>query len=287
MRWWHGGATILAPVKPGISGRSRDRSICLSMLAGVAFSAILWPATPLYAQDPVVAKVSGVEIRKSDLALAAELGAAVPETLSDNEKQDYYIGYLADLVLMDKAAEQRGITTSAEFKQRLAMAQRKLSAQMLVQAVVAKAESSDELNKAYAEISKQSGKIDEVSAQQIVVRTEQEARDIVQELNGGKNFTELAKAKSIDPNAIDLGYFVQDQLLPAFGDIVFKLQKGQTSAPIRSETGWHVVRIEDRRKKVVGTFEQEKSGLREYLVRKAQVDLMTKLRSEAKVELVK
>lgn len=292
MGCWDSGATILSLAKPAIAVRSWDRRIRQAIFGAVpAAGAIFWLLTPVHAQDAVVAKINGVEIRQSEITLAAEeVSAVVPAALSNEEKRDYYIAYLADLVLMDKAAEQQGIIASNDYKQRFEMARRKLSAQMLLQAAAAKASSAEELQKAYAEASKQGGKLDEVSARHIVVRTEQEAKAVIQELNNGKDFAELAKVKSIDPDAKqqgDLGYITQDQLTPEFSDTIFKLSKGEISAPIRSEDGWHIVKIEDRRKKVIGSFDDVKDSLREYLVRKAQSDLMTKLRSTAKAELVK
>ncbi|MGR4928171.1 peptidylprolyl isomerase [Bradyrhizobium sp. CAR08] len=292
MEQWDSEAAIPLLAKPATAVGLRDRRVTRAVFRAVpAAGAILWFLMPVYAQDSVVAKINGVEIRQSEITLAAEeVSAAVPAALSNDEKRDYYIAYLADLVLMDKAAEQQGITASNDYKQRLEMARRKLSAQMLLQAAAAKASSAEELQKAYAEASKQIGKLDEVSARHIVVRTEQEARAVVQELNDGKDFAELAKAKSIAPDAKqqgDLGYITEDQLTPEFSTAVFKLSKGEISAPIRSDDGWHIVKIEDRRKKVIGSFDDVKESLREYSVRKAQSDLMTKLRSTAKAELLK
>ena len=265
---------------------SRMLSLALVIAVGTAGA---W--SPLKAQDAVVARINGTEIHQSDIALiAADLAAAVPQTLSEAEKRDYYISYVADLILMDKAAEQQGITATADYKQRLAMARLKLSAQSLMDGVAKMASTPEELNKAYPEVVKQGTNVDEVRARQIVVRTLQEANGIIQELNEGKDFAELAKAKSIEPDASqggDLGYFTKDKLAPELADAVFKIAKGQLSAPIKTDRGWHVVKIEDRRKQPVGSLDEMKDQLRLYLVRKAQVELMTKLRGTAKAELVK
>src|ERR1700704_78419 len=96
MGWRHSRATIFALAKPAIGVRLRDRRIWRAMFGAVpAAGAILWLLTPIHAQDSVVAKINGVEIRQSEIALAAdEVGGAVPATLSDQEKRDYYVAYL-------------------------------------------------------------------------------------------------------------------------------------------------------------------------------------------------
>ena len=72
--------------------------------------------------------------------------------------------------------------------------------------------------------------------------------------------------------------------LPEFADVAFKLDKGQISGPVHTQFGWHVIKVEDKRKKPAPSFDEVKPQLEQYVTRKAQAELVTKLRAEAKIE---
>jgi peptidyl-prolyl cis-trans isomerase C len=235
----------------------------------------------------VVAKVNGTEIRQGDLNIAAEdLGGNLPPMSEDN-KRDYLIKYVSDIMLAAKAAEAKNVADSADFKQRLAFARNKMLMESLLLSTGKAAVSDDELQRVYQEASKQMGQEEEVRARHILVETEDEANEIVSALKNGADFAELAKQKSKDPGASeggDLGYFTKDQMVPEFSEVAFKMSPGQLSNPIKTQFGWHVILLEDRRVRQAPPFEEVKGQIENYVVRKAQADLITKLRSDAKVE---
>ena len=236
---------------------------------------------------PVVAKVNGTEIRQGDLNIAAEdLGANLPP-MSEDSKRDYLIKYVSDIMLAAKAAEAKNVADSADFKQRLAFARNKMLMESLLLSTGKAAVSEDELQRVYQEASKQMGQEEEVRARHILVETEDEANEIVSALKNGADFAELAKQKSKDPGASeggDLGYFTKDQMVPEFSEVAFKMSPGQLSNPIKTQFGWHVILLEDKRVRQAPPFEEVKGQIENYVVRKAQADLITKLRSDAKVE---
>ena len=107
------------------------------------------------------------------------------------------------------------------------------------------------------------------------------------ELKKGANFAALAKEKSKDPAAAqggELGYFTKDQVPPEFADIAFKLDKGQISDPMKTQFGWHIVEVENKRTKPTPTFDEVKPQIETYLAHRAEADLMQKLSTGAKVE---
>jgi len=120
------------------------------------------------------------------------------------------------------------------------------------------------------------------------VPTEDEAKAILAEIKKGTDFSELAKQKSKDPGAAaeggDLGYFTKEQMVPEFAEVAFKLEKGQVSDPVKTQFGWHIIKVEDKRAKPVPTFEQVKDQVSTYVERKAQADYIAKLREGAKIE---
>ncbi len=103
------------------------------------------------------------------------------------------------------------------------------------------------------------GNEQEVRARHILVPTEDEAKAILAEVKKGTDFAELAKQKSKDPGAAaeggDLGYFGKDQMVPEFAEVAFKLDKGQVSDPVKTQFGWHIIKVEDKRTKPVPEFD--------------------------------
>jgi peptidyl-prolyl cis-trans isomerase C len=145
------------------------------------------------------------------------------------------------------------------------------------------------MKKVYDEAIGQMKKEPEVRARHILVETEDEAKAVVAELKKGADFAELAKTKSKDPGSADggdLGYFTKDQMVPEFSEVAFKLDKGQLSDPVKSQFGWHVIKVEDKRERQPPEFDKVKDQLESYLVRRSQAELITKLRAEGKIERV-
>ena len=148
----------------------------------------------------------------------------------------------------------------------------------------------DAMKKVYAEATKQMGEEQEVHARHILVETEDEAKAVLADLKKGGDFAAIAKEKSKDPGSKesggDLGYFTKDQMVPEFAEVAFKLDKGQLSDPVKTQFGWHVIKVEDKRNQPVPEFDKVKEQIETYVVRKAQADLVTKLRGEAKIEKI-
>jgi peptidyl-prolyl cis-trans isomerase C len=128
---------------------------------------------------------------------------------------------------------------------------------------------------------------EEVRARHILVESEDEAKQVVEELKKGGDFAELAKKKSKDPGASDggdLGYFTKEQMVPEFSNVAFSLEAGKISDPVKSQFGWHIIKVEDKRKKKAPDFDTVKPQIETYVTRKAQADLVSKLRETAKIE---
>ncbi len=264
-------------------------SAFFTRLVMIAFIASVAPAA--FAQnDPVVAKVNGTEIRQSDLNAAEEdIGQNLPP-MAPEAKRDYLITYVTDMVILAKAAEAKKIGDSADFKRKLDIARNKLLMEGLLTAEAKSAVTDEAMKKVYAEATKQMGEEKEVHARHILVEKEDEAKAILADLKKGGDFVAIAKEKSKDPGSKetggDLGYFTKDQMVPEFADAAFKLDKGQLSDPIKTQFGWHVLKVEDKRNRPVPEFEKVKDQVETFVVRRAQADLVTKLRAEAKVEKI-
>lgn len=252
-------------------------------------AAFLVFALPAVAQnDPVVAKVNGKEIRQSDLAVAEEeLGQGAAQ-LPPDAKREYLIGYVVDMILVAKAAEDKKTADDPEFKKKLEAVRTKILMEVFLTQEAKKVATEAEMRKVYEEAIKQVASEEEVSARHILVETEDEAKKILADLKKGGDFAAIAKEKSKDPGSKDsggdLGFFTKDQMVAEFADVAYKLDKGQLSDPVKSQFGWHIIKVEDKRKKPAPTYEQVKDQLETFVARKAQSDLVAKLRTSAKIE---
>ena len=261
---------------------------------------LIAPVASLRAQDkdPVVAKVNGIEIHESDLAVAEEEAGQIPP-MSPDAKKDYLVQFMTDMILVSKAAEAKKFGDGADFRRKLEFARNKLLMSELLQSVGKEAQTDAEMHKVYDEAVKQMGQEQEVHARHILIRAaagdekaSKEAEDkikaVIGRLNKGEDFAKVATEVTEDPsgkaNGGDLGYFSKEQMVPEFSEAAFKLEKGQLSEPVKTQFGWHVLKVEDKRTKPLPKFDEVKPQIVQYVARKAQAELVTKLRADAKIE---
>src|SRR6185437_12374193 len=249
--------------------------------------AMVLPAGPAQAEDKVLAKVNGSEIRQSDVKMAEEELAASLAQMDPATKDENVLSFLIDLKIVSKAAEDKKIADTDDFKKRMAFTRNRLLMDSLLASEGKAATTDDAMKKVYEEASKQITGEQEVHARHILVETEDEAKAVKTELDKGDDFAELAKKKSKDPGASDggdLGFFTKDQMVPEFSEVAFKLEPGKISDPVKSQFGWHVIKVEEKRNRKAPDFQQVKAQIETYVTRKAQADYVGKLREAAKVE---
>jgi peptidyl-prolyl cis-trans isomerase C len=281
-------------VTTGLSIRSRPAGF-IAILALLIAS-----AAPLFAQDkdPVVAKVNGVEVHQSDLTAAEDEAGQIPP-MSPEAKQDYLVQFVADMILVSKAAEDKKFGETADFKRKLEFSRKKLLMEGLLTSVGKGALTDEAMHKVYDEALKQISEEKEVHARHILFRVpagdekaskeaEDKVKAVIVRLKKGEDFAKVAIEMTEDPsgkaNGGDLGFFTKEQMVPEFADAAFKLENGQISEPVKTQFGWHVIKVEEKRVKQPPKFEDVKSQIENFVVRKAQAELVTKLRADAKIE---
>jgi peptidyl-prolyl cis-trans isomerase C len=271
-------ATIaaLALIVPAAVGCSKNSSSSSSSAASTSS-----------ASDAVVARVNGTEIRESDLAMAEDdLGENI-HTMEPAAKREQLIAYMTDIVLVTKAAEKQNLQDNEEFKRRQEFLRNKMLMGMMLQTRAKDAVTDEEMQKVYDEAAKSMTAEEEVHARHILVESEDEAKAIGEQLKGGADFATLAKEKSKDPGAADggdLGYFVKGQMVPEFSEVAFKMYPGQVSNPVKTQFGWHIIKVEDRRTRPMPEFEKVKDQIANYVARRSQTDFIAQLRESAKIE---
>ncbi|HEV2557777.1 MAG TPA: peptidylprolyl isomerase [Microvirga sp.] len=282
--------------RPSIRTSLLALSVALPALAaGYAIAQTGAPAAPAPqaqapAADPkkVVARVDGVEITEGDLALAGEDQALQVPGVPEAQKRDLLIGYLVDLKIGARAAQAAKVGEGEDFARKLAYARDKALLDQYLEQEAKKAVTPEAARKLYEETVKSIAPEEEVRARHILVETEEDAKKAYIRVKGGEDFAKVAEELSKDPGSKgeggDLGFFAKDRMVEPFAEAAFKLAPGQVSEPVKTQFGFHVIKLEEKRTKPVPTFEETREQIDTYLGRKAQQDLILALRQKAKVE---
>jgi peptidyl-prolyl cis-trans isomerase C len=121
------------------------------------------------------------------------------------------------------------------------------------------------------------------------VKTEDEAKDVIKQLDAGKSFADLAKEKSTDPNKADggdLGYFTKGRMVKEFEEAAFALDKGTyTKTPVKTDFGYHVILVEDKRDAAPPAFDQVKDQVRQLVMRDKYLALLASAKEKSKIEI--
>jgi peptidyl-prolyl cis-trans isomerase C len=258
-----------------------------AMKLQAAIILLAFSLTAAGAQAKVLAKVNGVEITDEDFKVAMDdIGPGLPAQVQGPERDAYVLDYLIDLKIVARKAEADKMDGGADFLRRMAYQRDKALMEGLFGMIARDATTDAELRKVYNEVSGSQKAEPEIRARHILVATEDEARAAFRRVRGGEDFAKVADAISKDPGSQggDLGWFTRDRMVPEFADAAFRLDKGQISDPVKSQFGWHVIKLEEKRSKAFPDFEQVKDQVKSYVIQKAQTDQIVKLREAAKIE---
>ena len=282
--------------KSAFLGRASMAALCL-VLAGPASAQATPPqAAPPQAgpapetpnPDTVVARVDGEPITEGDLAVAAEDPALSLPGTDTAQKREILIGYAIDLKLGAKAAHALKLGETPTFRRRLAYLQNKLLVDDYIDHETKNAVNEQASRKLYDETVKDMKPEDEVHARHILVEQEADAKQAHARVKGGEDFAKVAAEMSKDPGSKqdggDLGFFTKDRMVASFAEVAFRLKPNDVSEPVKSQFGWHVIQVLERRTKPVPTYESMKDQIDQYLVRKAQQDAVLALRKAGRVE---
>ena len=238
--------------------------------------------------NPVVARVNGAELHLSDVMAVRQTLPADAQRMPFAQIYPVLLERMIDGLLVTEAGRKEHLDQTPEYQKRLKLVEDRLIQQAYIEQVINNAQSEDKLKAAYQKNIQQKPPREEVRARHILVKTEAEADSIIDQLNKGGDFATLAKKYSKDQGAAsggELGYFTRDDMVPAFAAAAFALQPGQyTKTPVKTEFGWHVILVEDRRVKQQPSFDQARAELSQQLARQAVDARVKELRQQAKVE---
>jgi peptidyl-prolyl cis-trans isomerase C len=255
--------------------------LLVAAFIGIAFS-------PAAADDPVIARVNGVDIKQSDLDFAAsEVGPRL-SNLPNADRRKLLLQYVIESELMAGAGQTDKLDQATNFADRVKYHGRRALRDAYFDVKISEAVTEAEAKKIYDEKITQVKPDQEVRARHILMETEAEAKEIAERLKKGEDFATLAKEKSKDPGAEggDLGFFSRGQMVKPFEDAAFALDVGKISDPVQSPFGWHIIQVEEKRDQPLPTFDQVKQGIMGQLVQLKAQEVVTGLRKAAKIEVV-
>lgn len=249
------------------------RTLCLAALIGAAPTLGAFAqdaATPVApnaeapaaaAPETVVAKVGDDEITEADLNFAAEDLAQDLAQMPANERRAFLLRVLIDMKVMAGAAKTAGMDQTPLFAQRLEYLKDRALRRAYFADAIAAGVTEEQVRAEYDKYVAQFQPQEEIHAAHILVETKEEADAIEAELKGGADFATIAKEKSIDPgsgaNGGDLGFFSKGMMVPEFETAAFALANpGDISAPVQSQFGFHIIKLEEKRESSPPSFEQ-------------------------------
>ena len=262
--------------------------ILAGLLLPVAALAQSEPDSNSSTESTVVATVNGYAIRANEVQLAADDILPQLSEVPANLRFPFVVEYLIERHLLAQAAVKEGVTESEEYKRRLAFYQAKALRDAYFAAKLKPTVTDEAVRASY---DKQAAKVEaeeRARARHILLATEEQARDVTARLAAGEDFEALAKELSQDGSKEfggDLGYFTAEEMVPAFSEAAFSLEVGEVSEPVQTEFGWHVIKLEDRRKGGAQPFEDVENAIRMVLYRQSVQDKLVELRGEAKIEV--
>ena len=239
--------------------------------------------------DKVVAIVNGHEIRVSEVQMATDDIIGQLPDMPPKLRYPFVVEYLIERHLLAQYAVKEGIADTEEYKRRLALYQAKALRDAYFFQKIRPQVTEEEMRKVYEEEAAKLQQTERVRARHILVGTEKEAQDILARLEKGEKFEDLAKQFSLDGSKDyggDLGYFTQPEMVPEFSKAAFALKVGETSQPTKTDFGWHIIRLEDRKQGAAQPYDQVKSAIRNVLLRRKVGETMEKIRAASKVEII-
>lgn len=239
--------------------------------------------------DLVIALVNGHEIRLSDVVMArAELppeAAGLPKALV----LESVINDLIDRRLFAEAGWKAGLTRDGTMQGRFRFEQEKLLRDQYIAGMVETNITERDIKQRYAARYLDEDWLREAHLWQILVRTREQAEEVLQKISDGELFEDLARQHSLDGFAVgggDMGYQSVDALLPEVSDRAFSMKEGEVSVPFTSRFGWHVIWLQDIRLRKPPALISVRNELKHELIEDAMYRDLAKLRAEARIERV-
>jgi len=261
----------------------------LALAMGAACLALVASGPAFAAATDLVATVNGKTITEADVSMLQELMGDALTRIPEASRRKTMVNLLVETQVLADAAETAGLENSAEFKRRLDWLKSQALRNEYVRLKIDPQVTDAEVKARYDEMVKQVKPELQIHARHILVKTEAEAKAIIAELDKGADFAKLAKEKSTGPTGPrggDLGFFGRGRMVPEFDKAAFALKVGEYSkVPVKTQFGWHVIKVEEQRTVNPPSYDEVKVRLRERMQRFKLREVVNALKAKAKIEI--
>jgi peptidyl-prolyl cis-trans isomerase C len=270
----------------------QKNKLAFTAIALVAMTMLAQPTLSQAKETPagdemVVATVNGNKILKKDVSMAMK---TLQVKDADSEKVfPMIVDQIINEKLIDSETTKANIEKDPEFQKRLEATKAQLIKTAYIEKYLKDKLTDSAVKAEYEKFKSENKGKEEIHARHILVPSEEEAKQVIKDLDAGKKFVDLAKSRSSGPaaqNGGDLGYFTKEEMIPEFSNVAFNTKKGTyTSAPVKTQFGWHVIMVEDKRSRVVPAMKEVEVAIKNKLGQTALEKLVKDLRSKAEIVL--
>ena len=242
-------------------------------------------STASFAAGDVVATVNGDKILKADVTKILTEGK-IP---ADKQAEVFpmAVNQIINEKLVDMAATASKVSESADFKKRIDIIQAQLVKQIYLEDQIKDKISEKAIKAEYAKFKKENEGQVEIHARHILVPTEEEAKQVIKDLDSGAKFEDLAKKRSSGPTAEgggDLSWFIKTEMVKEFSDAAFDVKPGSyTKAPVKTQFGWHVINVLEKRERKIPELAAVEGPITQKLGQEAMAELINGLRAKAEI----
>ncbi|WP_371055325.1 peptidylprolyl isomerase [Rhodosalinus sp. K401] len=261
------------------------RSLAATLALAVALPATAQDTAATPDADTVVATVNGQEITLGHMVVAR---TSLPQQYRQLPDDVLFEGILDQMIQQTLLAQQTGDTLSTRARVALENERRLLRAGDAVETIIGEVVTDEALRAAYEARFADADLGTEYNASHILVETEEEARDLVRQLEQGVDFGELAMAHSTGPSGPsggELGWFGPGMMVPPFEEAVMAMEVGAVSEPVETQFGWHVITLNDTRSQAAPPLDEVREELAEEIRQAAVTERLEALRAEAEITM--
>jgi peptidyl-prolyl cis-trans isomerase C len=264
----------------------------MNKISALSLISFLMLSSTALSDDKVIAKYQGKEVKESEVTtkLKEAFNGELPGGKKDFKEldKDTKTNLVKAIItgdLIEQEAHKAKLESSEEYNNLINNLKKQVLQKMFIEKKIKELVSEKDIKAKYDEYVKSIANKEEVQAKHILVETEKEAKDILKKLKKkGTNFDEIAKQSSKD-KSVDLGYFSEGQMVPEFEKAAFAMKPGTISEPVKTSFGWHIIKLEDKRKITPQTYEVMKPKLEREVSAKVAQDYIDKVQKDAAIEL--
>jgi peptidyl-prolyl cis-trans isomerase C len=267
----------------------RKNKFLLALVVGAFLTIFLGSWAASMEPDPVVALINDTKIYTSDIERARKQLPLEAQQYSNVAVYKHLLKSLIDTHLVATAARKAKLDKREKIIKQL----RRIEDQVLYQAYIDEritvSVTDERLKELYQNFRTSNSNNEEIRARHILVETRDQAIEVIRQLNEGKNFADLAKKISTGPSGKqggDLGYFSRERMVPSFSKGAFATSVGKfTPQPVKTQFGWHIIKVEDKRIVKPKSFDQVKMQLRKKLINDHTDSIISELRKAARIKV--